>query len=126
MITPEKEEKHSAETLKKKVLPPGRLGRWARNPQEASILALASSMGLSLVLATVMGLLLGLWLDKTFAIEPFGLLTGLLLGLVAGFKNLFVILRRIEKKSQDAGLTGPQKKFKTDKKKAQEKNDDRS
>jgi len=57
-----------------------------------------STVGLTLVFATVIGLFVGLKLDAWLGTSPW--LTGafLLIGIVAGFKNLFVNA----KKSQDS------------------------
>lgn len=58
------------------------------------MLAMASSMGISIVLATVIGLALGYWLDKVFDTSPWLLLIFLGLGIVAGFRNIYVIGKR--------------------------------
>ena len=62
------------------------------------MLAMASSMGISVVLATVLGLALGYWLDSLFGTAPWLLLICLGLGIVAGFRNIYVIGKRSLKK----------------------------
>jgi ATP synthase protein I len=59
------------------------------------LLARVSSMGLSMVIATVMGFGLGYLADtKWESLAPWGKLVGLLLGIVAGYRNLYVIWKR--------------------------------
>lgn len=61
------------------------------------MIGVLSTVGLTMVFATVIGLFIGHWLDTKFGTSPW--LTGLflLLGIIAGFRNLFVHVR----KSQD-------------------------
>lgn len=59
------------------------------------LLARVSSMGLSMVIATVLGFGLGYWVDaKWESLAPWGKLVGLVLGIVAGYRNLYVIWKR--------------------------------
>lgn len=62
------------------------------------MIALLSTMGISMVAATVIGFFIGYQLDKWLGTSPW--LTGifLLFGIAAGFRNLFYYV----KKSQDA------------------------
>jgi F0F1-type ATP synthase assembly protein I len=46
-------------------------------------------IGLQLSTAILAGIFLGYWLDKKFAIAPFGILGGSILGFVAGFYGFF-------------------------------------
>lgn len=62
--------------------------------KEWHLLAMASSMGISMVMATVIGLALGLWLDSLFETRPWLTLVFLVLGIVAGFRNLYIIGKR--------------------------------
>ncbi len=55
---------------------------------------MASSMGISMVLATVIGLVIGLWLDGLFETKPWLTLIFLVLGIVAGFRNIYIIGKR--------------------------------
>lgn len=61
------------------------------------MLGVLSTVGLTMVFATVIGLFFGHWLDTKFGTTPW--MTGLflLLGIIAGFRNLFVHV----KQSQD-------------------------
>jgi len=60
-------------------------------------LAQVSSLGFAVALAVVIGLAVGYWLDKLFGTSPWLTLIFLVLGIVAGFRNLYVI----GKKSQE-------------------------
>lgn len=48
-----------------------------------------ASLGLSVAIAIVMGLYLGLWLDKKFDTAPVFLFVGLAFGIAAGFSNIY-------------------------------------
>lgn len=58
---------------------------------------MASSMGISVVLATVIGLAIGVWLDKVFETSPWLTLVFLLIGIIAGFRNIYIIGKRTQK-----------------------------
>ena len=60
-------------------------------------MALASTMGISMVLALVIAILIGYYLDKWFKTSPLFFLIFMILGLVAGFRNVYVIMKRTEK-----------------------------
>ncbi len=62
------------------------------------VLAIVSSMGISMVLATFMGFALGYVLDHhVFGTEPWLTIIFLILGIVAGFRNLYIIAKRVER-----------------------------
>jgi ATP synthase protein I len=62
------------------------------------LLAMVSTMGISMVVATVIGIIVGYYLDKWFHTRhPWFLMFFLILGIVAGFRNIFVIMKRVEK-----------------------------
>eukprot|EP01022_Parablepharisma_sp_SALTPOND_P025148 TRINITY_DN5755_c0_g2_i1.p1 TRINITY_DN5755_c0_g2~~TRINITY_DN5755_c0_g2_i1.p1 ORF type:complete len:453 (+),score=109.77 TRINITY_DN5755_c0_g2_i1:30-1388(+) len=61
------------------------------------ILARVSSMGIAMVLATVMGLGAGWLVDKYFGTHPWGFFIGLGMGIVAGFRNLYILYKRSER-----------------------------
>ena len=58
------------------------------------MIGVLSTVGLTMVFATVIGLFIGLKLDEWLGTAPW--LTGLflLLGIIAGFKNLFIHVKR--------------------------------
>ena len=74
------------------------MGRFIKESTRDYMMQLArvSSMGLSMVIATVMGLGAGYLVDKYFGTHPWGFFIGLLMGIVAGFRNLFVLYKRAE------------------------------
>lgn len=57
----------------------------------------ASSVGLELGLAVIIALLLGMWLDRQLGTQPWMMLLFLVLGLVAGFRNVLRAVARAEK-----------------------------
>ena len=65
----------------------------------------ASVVGLNIVIATVVGGFLGYLFDlamaKWFGIttEPWGLFVGAILGIISGFKDLFILVKKIEEDS---------------------------
>lgn len=61
------------------------------------MLAMASTIGLSMVFATFIGLAIGYWLDKVFDTSPWLTLIFLVVGIVAGFRNIYIIGKRSQK-----------------------------
>jgi ATP synthase protein I len=57
-------------------------------------LAYYSSLGLSVVLAIVIGLAVGVYLDGRFETSPWCTLIFLVLGIVAGFRNLALAMKK--------------------------------
>jgi ATP synthase protein I len=53
------------------------------------LVGLASTVGLTLVLSTVIGLAIGIWLDRVFNTGPWLTLVFLVVGIVAGFRNFY-------------------------------------
>jgi ATP synthase protein I len=58
------------------------------------MIAVLSTVGLTMVFATVIGLFFGRWLDNVFGTSPWLTALFLLFGLIAGFRNLFVHVKR--------------------------------
>ena len=56
-----------------------------------------ASVGITLVVATVLGLAGGYWLDRWLGTSPWLMLVGLLFGITAGFVNLFRSAKRAER-----------------------------
>jgi ATP synthase protein I len=61
------------------------------------MIGVLSTVGLTLVFATVIGLYIGLKLDQWLGTSPWLTALFLLFGIVAGFRNLFVYARRSQK-----------------------------
>jgi ATP synthase protein I len=59
---------------------------------------LASTLGLTIVIATFIGLALGLWLDRVFNTSPWLTVIFLILGIIAGFRNFY---RFMSKRSEE-------------------------
>jgi ATP synthase protein I len=74
------------------------LGRFIKESTREYLLQLArvSSMGLAMVIATVLGLAAGYMVDRNFGTQPWGFFIGLGLGIAAGFRNLYVLYKRTE------------------------------
>jgi ATP synthase protein I len=56
---------------------------------------LLSTVGISLVLCSMMGFGAGYWVDKKLHSSPWGTIIGFLIGVVAGFVEMFNILRKV-------------------------------
>ncbi|WP_428564383.1 MAG: AtpZ/AtpI family protein [Solidesulfovibrio sp. DCME] len=76
-------------------------GKLIKDKSVRESIASASVVGLNLVSATFVGLFIGWWLDKWLDTKPWLLLTFLVLGIAAGFKNVMIEVRKIQK--ADAG-----------------------
>jgi ATP synthase protein I len=61
------------------------------------LLAQVSTMGISMVLALVISIVIGYYLDKWFQTSPWFFLIFMVLGIVAGFRNIYIIMKRTEK-----------------------------
>jgi len=61
--------------------------------RQLQLAARFASAGLELALAIVVGYFGGGWLDGRFGTTPYLAYIGLLLGIIAGFRNLFTLAR---------------------------------
>jgi ATP synthase protein I len=68
---------------------------------EMKMLAVASSVGLAMLLSIFFGLAMGYYLDKWLGTKPWLLLVGLLVGIVAAFNNFIILTKRLEKQRTD-------------------------
>ncbi|GAB1411028.1 hypothetical protein MASR1M90_21820 [Desulfovibrionales bacterium] len=59
-------------------------------------------MGIHLVSGVIVGLAMGYYLDRFFNTKPWLTLVFLVFGIIAGYKNMFRELKRIQKKEADA------------------------
>ena len=62
--------------------------------QALKLVGLASTLGLTIVIATFIGLALGLWLDRVFNTSPWLTVLFLILGIIAGFRNFYRFMTR--------------------------------
>lgn len=76
-------------------------GKLVKDKSLRESIASASVVGLNLVSATFVGLFIGWWLDKWLDTKPWLLLTFLVFGIIAGFRNVLTEVRKIQK--ADAG-----------------------
>ena len=60
------------------------------------IVGVLSTVGIAMVAATMIGLFIGHWLDGYFGTSPWLTAVFLLLGIVAGFRNLYQTARRAQ------------------------------
>ncbi|MDO9229114.1 MAG: AtpZ/AtpI family protein [Syntrophales bacterium] len=63
-------------------------------------MAYASSIGISMVIAIFGCLFLGVWLDRKLGTDPYLTLLFLLIGIVAGFRNMYLLIKRSFKDKQ--------------------------
>lgn len=57
-------------------------------------LAMLSSMGITMVASTFIGLLIGIYLDKFFSTKPVFTIIFLIFGIAAGFKSMFETIKK--------------------------------
>lgn len=72
------------------------------NKELLSSLATVSSMGISVALAIAIGVWFGLKVDGWLGTKPWFFFIFLLIGIAAGFKNIYVIGRRESRKDDDS------------------------
>ncbi len=70
------------------------------NKQLFRTLGFLSSVGISMVAATFIGLAMGYYLDKWLETSPWFTLAFLLLGIVSGFRNIFILTARELRRQQ--------------------------
>lgn len=84
-----------SETHRKDV--PANIAPAARTSKRAYNALSASSVGLELGIAVIVGLFAGMWLDKQAGTTPWLMILFLVFGLVAGFRNVLRAVERAEK-----------------------------
>ena len=60
-------------------------------------LAYYSSLGFSVALSIFIGLAVGIYLDRRFETSPWCTLVFLVLGIIAGFRNIAIVIRKTRK-----------------------------
>ncbi len=53
-----------------------------------------SSMGISMVVATFIGLYIGVYLDNVFSTRPWLTIIFLIIGIAAGFRNIYILIKK--------------------------------
>ena len=53
-----------------------------------------SSMGISMVVATFIGLYIGVYLDSIFSTSPWFTIIFLIIGIAAGFRNIYILVKK--------------------------------
>ncbi len=64
-------------------------------------LGFLSSVGISMVAATFIGLAMGYYLDRWLDTSPWMTLIFLVFGIIAGFRNIFILTKRELKRQQE-------------------------
>jgi ATP synthase protein I len=72
-----------------------------REPSSWGSLGELTSIGMTMVLATVIGLVAGHYADQWLGTSPWLMLLGLALGIAAGFVSLFRAVRAAERRMND-------------------------
>jgi len=75
-----------------------------KNKEYLDLVFDAGTMGIQLVVSTFIGMAMGYYLDKWLGTEPWMLIIFLILGIVAGFKNVYHEAKKIldaDKKKAD-------------------------
>ena len=70
-------------------------------PRLIRTLGFLSSIGISMVAATFIGLAMGYYLDRWLGTTPWLTLIFLLFGIIAGFRNIFILTQRELKRQED-------------------------
>jgi ATP synthase protein I len=70
------------------------------NRQLIKSLGFLSGVGISMVTATLIGLAMGYYLDKWLGTSPWLTLIFLVFGIVAGFRNIYILTERELKRQQ--------------------------
>jgi ATP synthase protein I len=67
-------------------------------------LAYYSSLGLQVALSIFIGVAIGVYLDRRFDYYPWLTLIFLVLGIAAGFRNIWLAIRKSERDQQDRDI----------------------
>jgi ATP synthase protein I len=65
-------------------------------------LGFLSSLGISMVAATLIGLAMGYYLDKWLETSPWFTLIFLVFGIIAGFRNIYILTERELKRQRES------------------------
>ena len=65
-------------------------------------LGFLSSVGISMVAASCIGLYIGIYLDEWLGSKPWMTIIWLVIGIAAGFRNMFILTRRALREQNDS------------------------
>ncbi|MGX9364572.1 AtpZ/AtpI family protein [Desulfoplanes sp. PS50] len=74
-----------------------------KDRKQFEILANMSIVGIHLVTCTFVGLAMGYFLDKWLGTKPWGLLFFLIFGIAAGFKNVYMEVKKLQDQDEGRG-----------------------
>ena len=94
-------ELHRTDVSPKAIDPAARQGKRLYNALSAS------SVGLELGIAVVLGLLVGYWLDQKLGTQPWMMLLWLVFGLIAGFRGVVRAIKRADIAAADETVAPP-------------------
>ena len=89
--------KNKLENIKKRIESFEQKTSYSKNPQKnKSGISFGFRMGVEIVAALIVGVSIGIIVDKYMNTKPFGLIIFFILGALAGFLNIYRVMRRLE------------------------------
>jgi len=73
------------------------IGKKSENKHDWGLLLSASSLGVTLVISTAIGLAIGIWLDRWWHSSPWATMIFLLIGIISGFWQMIKEMKKINK-----------------------------
>lgn len=71
------------------------------DPKLLRVVGVMSTVGIALVVATFIGVFIGLQLDAWLGTSPWMTIVFTIIGIIAGFRNLFIYSRRGQQRLED-------------------------
>tara|TARA_B100001029_G_C14582782_1_gene194874 strand:- start:170 stop:454 length:285 start_codon:yes stop_codon:yes gene_type:complete len=89
--------KNNLENIKKRIESFEQKTSYSKNPQKnKSGISFGFRLGVEIVAALIVGVSIGIIVDKYMNTKPFGLIIFFILGALAGFLNIYRVMRRLE------------------------------
>ena len=89
--------KNKLENIKKRIESFEQKTSYSKNPQKnKSGISFGFRLGVEIVAALIVGVSIGIIVDKYMNTKPFGLIIFFILGELAGFLNIYRVMRRLE------------------------------
>ena len=89
--------KNKLENIKKRIERFEQKTSYSKNPQKnKSGISFGFRLGVEIVAALIVGVSIGIIVDKYMNTKPFGLIIFFILGALAGFLNIYRVMRRLE------------------------------